>query len=179
MQKPTAISRRVEQSALSAQNNDFEASLLHLFPAIDKTAQLRYPKDKVGPRFKKFLHDQHDIVSLIAFNNVINITHSGMTFPDAIYKLARNPLIHESELDKRITFNNECGLEISENHWNLPKSYILGLCIAVVVAPENRREWINHSLSCRLWGCEYRINQLWARPDLIYDALRQQTSLQR
>lgn len=137
---------------------------------MDKTAQIRYPKLKPGPRIKQFVDDQLDTISLVGCGSIIRVEVNGVTFPDAIYKLARNPLLHEGELDKKISFSSEVGLQIGDK-WNLPPQFVLGLCIGVVVAKENSDELVHPSLGCTIWNKRIHFNELWGKPTIVKNAI--------
>lgn len=77
--------------------------MIHFFPALDKTAKKRRPKDAVGSRIGNFIADQEAIITAVAAGNIFrNITVDGISFPDAIYKFGRTSFAHEGELDKRL-----------------------------------------------------------------------------
>lgn len=172
MPTPTSVSRRIEATAIHAKKDCFEEALINLFPAIDKTAQKRRPKEKVGKRITSFLEDQQEIITLVATHNSIQLSYNGLSMAEAIYKFARNPLIHEGELDPMISFNNQEGLIIGDK-WNLPPSYILGLTVGVIVSKENSDEYIDNSLGCKLWNYNYRFNELWGHPELVRKAIQE------
>jgi hypothetical protein len=65
MVKPTGISRRLMQCVTHLRSNDCEGALVNLFPAMDKTAKKRRPKDGVGKRIKAFLTDEEALISAI------------------------------------------------------------------------------------------------------------------
>lgn len=89
----TSISRRIEASIQSLSSKDYEAAFIHLFPAIDKTAKKRRPKDGVGQRIKSFISDEEKIISAVATNNIFrNIQFDDIDFPTALYKLG----VHQS-----------------------------------------------------------------------------------
>src|SRR3972149_1089717 len=89
-----------------------------------------------------------------------------MSFPEAIYKFGRTPIAHEGELDPRLTFNYAGDLQIGST-WNLPSSYITGLCVGVMLAQENTQEFINAPLSLTIFGHEFQINELWGAEPLV------------
>ncbi len=158
---PSSISRRIESCIACANNKEYETALIHFFPALDKTAKRRRSKDGVGSRIKKFIADQEAIISAVATNNIfLNINIDGVSFPDAIYKFGRTSIAHEGELDPRLTIN-DTGLLTIGHVWNLPSSYITGLIVGVMVAPENSGEKIESNLGVTLFGNEFSINELW------------------
>jgi hypothetical protein len=58
MVKPTGISRRLMQCVTHLQSNDCEGALVNLFPAMNKTAKKRRPKDGVAkPNYKSLKHN--------------------------------------------------------------------------------------------------------------------------
>ena len=89
----TSISRRIEASIQSLSSKDYEAAFIHLFPAIDKTAKKRRPKDGVGKRIKSFISDEEDIIFAVAIKNIIrNVQFDGIDFPTALYKFGRTSI---------------------------------------------------------------------------------------
>jgi hypothetical protein len=134
--------------------------MVNFFPALDKTAKRRRPKHGVGDRIRCFIADQEAIITAVATGNIIqNISINGVSFPDAIYRFGRTPIAHEGELDPRLTFNDARSLQIGGT-WNLPSSYITGLCVGVMVAPENAQEFIHAPLSLSIFGRDFKINEL-------------------
>ena len=148
------------------QSKDFETALTQFFPALDKTAKRRRPKEGVGSRIKKFLDDELDIITHIATRNIFRVTVDGMTFPDAIYKFGRTSIVHEGELDSRLHFDNERGLSIG-HEWNLPPSFIVGLIVSVVVAPENANESFSQKYTVSIHGKEFDLSSLWGQRQTI------------
>jgi hypothetical protein len=158
---PSAISRRIESCIKCANSKDYESALIHLFPAIDKTAKRRRPRDGVGSRIKAFISDQEAIISAVALRIILrNININGFSFPEAIYKFGRTSIAHEGELDPRLTINDAGTLTIGQV-WNLPSSYITGLIVGVMVATENTQEYIDSSLGITLFEKQFEINELW------------------
>lgn len=163
----TSISRRIEASIQSLSSKDYEAAFIHLFPAIDKTAKKRRPKDGVGQRIKSFISDEEAIISAVATKNIFrNIQFDGIDFPTALYRFGRNSIAHEGELDKRLQITENGSLQIGQV-WSLPSSYITGLIISVIVSPENSGEKINESLGITLFGQQYNVNDLWGQKEII------------
>ena len=176
MPQPTSISRRIQSCINYANAGNYESAMVNFFPALDKTAKRRRPKVGVGDRIRSFISDQEAIITAIATGNIFqNISVNGISFPEAIYKFGRTPIAHEGELDPRLTFNAEGSLQIG-NTWNLPSSYITGLTVGVMVAPENSQEFIDAQLSLTIFGHQFAINDLWgAEPrvkKVIADAFR-------
>lgn len=164
---PTSISRRIEKSIIAFQERDYEDAFVQLFPAIDKTAKKRRPRDAVGERIKKFISDEEAIITAIATNNIFkNINVNGINLPTALYKFGRNSIVHEGELDKRLQINEQGIIQIGQV-WNLPASYIIGLIVAVVIAPENANEKVRDDVGITLFGKHYKINDLWGQRDII------------
>ncbi|MCU7805818.1 MAG: hypothetical protein KZQ92_05090 [Candidatus Thiodiazotropha sp. (ex Lucinoma borealis)] len=163
----TSISRRIEKSIEALTTKDYESAFVQLFPAIDKTAKKRRPREGVGARIKGFISDEEAVITAVAVNGVIiGNTFDGVDFPTALYKFGRTSIVHEGELDKKLQIN-EHGDVIYGKVWNLPSSYIDGLIIAVVLAPENSGEKINDDIDITLFDKQYQVNQLWGRSDLI------------
>jgi len=163
----TSVSRRIEKSIEALSAKDYEGSFVHLFPAIDKTAKKRRPKDSVGARIKSFISDEEALISGVATNNIFrDINVDGVDFPTAIYKFGRTSIVHEGELDERLQINDGSVLQIGRI-WSLPPSYLTGLIIAVVLSPENVTERIDKELSIQLFGHKYQLNELWGKIEII------------
>lgn len=167
MPQPSSISRRIQACIKYANAGEYESAMVNFFPALDKTAKKRRPKCGVGERIRRFISDQEAIITAIATGHIFqNISMNGVSFPEAIYKFGRTPIVHEGELDPRLTFNDAGGLQIG-NTWNLPSSYITGLCVGVMVAQENAQEFINAPLRLIIFGNEFQINELWGAEPLV------------
>jgi len=162
MQKPTGVSRRLNQCVKHLQDNDFEGALVNLFPAIDQTAKRRRPKDGVGKRIKAFLEEEEKLISIIATGNCFsNIVCDGISITDALYKFGRTSIAHEGELDPRLAFNQNGSILIGTENWNLPSGYITGMCISVITAPENINEYINEPLGITIFDKPFPLADLW------------------
>ena len=135
--------------------------MVHFFPALDKVAKLRRPKDSVGARIRGFLKDEEVLISEIATRNAFSgVVIDGLTFEEAIYKFGRTPIAHEGELDPRLRLVNGGNWSIGEV-WILPSQYILGLCVVVMVAPECKGEGIDGNARVTLFDREWELNRLW------------------
>lgn len=168
MSNPSGVSRRVQQCVERLHVQDCEGALVNLFPAIDKTAKKRRPKEKVGRRIKAFLQDEEVLITAFATGNVLKgCSFDGMSFHDALYKFGRTPIAHEGELDPRLTFNSDGGLQIGKDHWNLPISYIAGMALAVIIAPENIGECTADRFGITVFGRQFALNDIWGRPESV------------
>ncbi|MGY3857907.1 hypothetical protein [Aeromonas intestinalis] len=168
MNVPSGISRRLQHCIERLEAQDCEGALVNLFPAIDKTAKKRRPKDGVGSRIKAFLQEEEVLISAVGTGNVFKgCNFDGMTFHEALYKFGRTPIAHEGELDPRLTFNTDGGLRIGHDNWNLPIAYIVGMSLAVIIAPENFGEQTPDGLGIRIFGSQFALNDIWGRPEPV------------
>jgi hypothetical protein len=165
---PTGISRRVQECIECLARKNYETALLNLFPAIDKTAKKRRLDAGVGSRMKSFLEEEEVLITAVATGNIFRgCKFAGMTFHDAIYKFGRTAIVHEGELDKRLTFN-DVGMTIAHDRWNLPPGFIVGMSLAVVIAPENIGERTGDGLGITLFGKQFALNDIWGRPSQVH-----------
>lgn len=160
--KPTGVSRRILHTIKHMQSNDYEGALVDLFPAIDKTAKLRRPKEGVGKRIRAFFEDEAKLISIIATgNSIANIISDGTSISDALYKFGRTAIAHEGELDSRLEFNPNGTILIGPDKWNLPAGYIAGMCIAVIIANENQAESFDEQIAINVFNRRFLIEDLW------------------
>ncbi len=168
MANPTGVSRRLQQCIERLQASDYEGALVNLFPAIDKTAKKRRPKAGVGVRIRSFLKDEEVLITAVGMGNVFkDCNFDGFSFEDALYKFGRTPIAHEGELDPRLSFNENGGLQIGKDNWNLPASYIVGMSLAVITAPENKGEETTEGLGVQVFDKQFALNELWGKPEPI------------
>ncbi|MGS0690641.1 hypothetical protein [Shewanella sp. 30m-9] len=166
MSRPTGISRRIEQCIKHLQENDYEGALVNLFPVIDKTAKKRRPKAGVGLRIKSFLKDEEVLVTAVGTGNVFKgCNFDGMSFEDALYKFGRTSIAHEGELDPRLAFNQNGGMVIGKDNWNLPSGYIVGMTLAVITSPENIGERTTEGLGITIFERQFNLNDIWGQPE--------------
>lgn len=168
MNSPSGVSRRIQQCVERLQVQDCEGALVNLFPAVDKTAKKRRPKEGVSRRIKSFLQDEEVLITAVATGAVFKgCTFDGMSFHDIIYKFGRTPIAHEGELDPRLTFNNTGSLQTGKDHWNLPISFIAGMALAVIIAPENVGERTANGLGIMVFERKFALNDIWGRPEPV------------
>lgn len=172
MPKPSSISRRIQSCLAHTHAKEYEEAMIDFFPALDKTAKRRRSNGKVGDRIKKFISEQEAIISTTATGNVITgIVSNGISFPEAIYKFGRNTIAHEGELDPRLNFNDSRSIMIGDA-WNLPSTYIIGLCVGVMSASENKDEFIDTQSRFTILGREFAINEVWGAEKIIGDMIK-------
>ncbi|EPT7081400.1 hypothetical protein ACVR26_002239 [Cronobacter sakazakii] len=173
MPQQGSVGRRLEAAFEAFTRNDYETTLIHLFPALDKTAKSRRPKAGVGARIRSYLEDDEDLISYIATGNVLrNIYVGGKSIPAAIYEFGRCPIAHEGELDPRLKITEDTVLSIG-NEWILPVSYIFAMLISLIVAEENSNEFFITDIALTIRGKKYSLNNLWGKERL----LREETGL--
>ena len=145
---------------------DYESSLLHCFPALDKTASIRRPNEGVGQRFKKFLNDQRNIIAPIGLGMMMGqgCTFGGISFEEAIYNLARNHLVHEGGFAENLKISDD-RKSILGGNWNLSEANILSLIIATISAKENKDESFSKEIQIKLLGQQVNLNKLWGEED--------------
>ena len=169
MATPTGVSRRMQQCIERLQVDDSEGALVNLFPAIDKTAKKRRPKDGVGSRIRAFLQDEEVLITAVGIGNVFKgCSFDSCSLHDALYKFGRTPIAHEGELDPRLKFNNNGGLEIGPDNWNLPVSYIVGMSLAVIIAPVNAGEQTSDRLRINIFGKQFLLNDIWGKHEAVH-----------
>ena len=175
--KPELISECVAACLAQFGERRYGSALLSLLPALESTAKLRFPSTKgAGERVKRFLEEQEDIISAISVNMFMQGSHyAGRTFPEAIYTMVEAPLLHGGQLDPKLKFVEVGGLSIGAEEWVLPVQYILGLCVGVLVAPENRyRQQLKEDVVLRVLGQArlFSVNHMWGAQDLLRQQIR-------
>jgi hypothetical protein len=171
MSEPTSISRRIADCLDAFDRSEYERALIHFFPALDKTAKRRRPREGVGERIRRFLDDQEEVISRIGTGGMLGkISVNGVSLSDVIYKFGRNSIAHEGELDHRLKIIDGGTLMIGKV-WCLPKSYIPALSIGVMIAPENVHELLGRSGTVTLFGQNWALDDLWGAETKIISAM--------
>ncbi len=62
-------------------------------------------------------------------------------------------------------------MQIGAEHWNLPTGYILGMCVAVVVATENAGERVDDTVGVTVFGHQFQLNELWGQKTLVQNII--------
>jgi len=164
----SSISRRLEKSLDSLIEHDYESALVHFFPALDKTAKLRRPRDGVGSRIKKFLDDEEPFITFLAFRIAFkNTKFDGLTFGEIIYKFGRTAVMHEGELDPRLSFAMDGQPSAIGDKWVLPPSYIAAMITAVMAAEENKKEFFSSPKRILLGDKAVNANDVWGNKALV------------
>ena len=173
----TSVGRRLEQALNDFHRKDYESSLVHFFPALDKTAKKRRPpKAGVGQRIKGFLSDEEDFISFLAIQNIIKVTVEGVSFSKAIYDFGRTSVMHEGELDPRLQIIEGGNLMIGHT-WQLPSSYVGALIIAVMACEENRAENFSRNYVVHIHGKPINTEDIWGNRNLLSQALYMPVSI--
>ncbi|MBX3628127.1 MAG: hypothetical protein KF892_24165 [Rhizobacter sp.] len=165
--QPSSVSRRLASCLSAYQKHDYETALIHFFPALDKVAKRRRPKEGVGSRIRAFLKDEEVLISAVGTGNAFSgANFNGTTFEEAIYKFGRTAIAHEGELDPRLKFVDEGAWSIGEV-WELPSKYILGLCVALIVSPECKGEHIASDAAVTIFNRVWKLNELWGAEQAV------------
>lgn len=148
--------------------NDYEHAFINLFIAIDITAKKRYPNLKVGERNRKLLMDIESLTQKLTFGNVVKgLNVGGLTFPKVFYKFGRNALIHEGQLDPKLTISDIEGIRISNQSWDFHHSYIINLALSVIACHENKDLRFNHYVEINNIHGIHDVNTLWGKEELM------------
>ena len=178
--KSSGLSRRIEKSIELLITKDYESVLLNLFPAMEKTAKKRYPKHKVGERFKMFIREEcRYMTGLTTSSSIGNFASKDMDLAEAIYKFARNPLIHEAELDFRISINENDQITFGPDYWSIPTFLLLGMILVVILAPENKNESGCNNYHCEIFGNIHLFGELWGKKSIMKKKLEEKNWLER
>lgn len=172
MPQQGSVGRRLEAAFAAYNQKDYETCLIHLFPALDKTAKKRRQKAKVGERICKFIEEDEDLLSYIATGGNIlrNINIGDMNVPRVIYEYGRCPIAHEGELDPRLKITEDKKIMFGAD-WIFPTSYIFALMISVLIAPENSNEFLLHDLKLNFSNVSFEANSIWGQATLIREEI--------
>lgn len=167
----SGVSRRIESCIEQYLQKDYEGALVNLFPAIDKTASRRRPKTQVGDRIRSFLSDEMSFITAISTSGSFGgIEINGQSIESALYKFGRTSVMHEGEIDPRLSFT-ENEMAANKDNWRLPHSFILGMTLAVITAPENSTEKLRSEFYVELHGGRIILNDCWGNPSSIHRIL--------
>ena len=165
----SAISRRIEKALKAITDEDYEEALLNIFPALDKTAKKRRPLVGVGVRITEFIRDEGKyITGLTTSNSIGNFRTIEYDLAQVIYKFARNSLLHEGEIDESIlTINKEGHFSFGPGYWSIPESYVKGLLVVIILAPENKHTFGCNKYEMNIINKKYNLGTLWGRKDFF------------
>lgn len=168
MSKSTSISRRVQSASECYIQKNYEETLIHYFPALDKTAKRRRAKAGVGERIRAFLRDEEELIFATGMGIIIKgLQVYGHTFDTAIYKFGRTSIAHEGELDRRLKIVDHSNFRVSGDYWEFPSQYIIGLILAVVCAEENKNEHMDRSIVVNILNEPFNLNDLWGKEKIL------------
>ncbi|WP_146010095.1 hypothetical protein [Burkholderia sp. WAC0059] len=177
------IADHIKHSLDALDKQDMDQAMLYACLAIDGTAKKTYTHiSQVGPRFRKFINDNMDIVELM-FGG-INLVETlfpfkdakgkiGVTFADIVYEKFRCSLAHGDELPDGfgVTIQIADGhqvfsVDIQNQSMTLPQSAITGLGLICVLAPANADQQIGNS-AYRYWDRvnTYIVDDWWGKVD--------------
>jgi hypothetical protein len=151
------IKNRVVRALNAFYADDLEEALFQIAPAIDATAQKRYPGKKPGVRVRTFLKDEQDLIYGFSTQNRVSAP-KGATFvygndgefQSIVYKFVRCAQSHDAALDtSKVTLGGDFGigrimiqgasLTPQPGTILISRATILALIFAVVCAIENGR----------------------------------------
>jgi hypothetical protein len=151
------IKNRVIRALNALYADDLEEALFQIAPAIDATAQKRYPGKKPGFRTRAFLKDEQELIYGFSTQNRVMVS-LGTTiifgndgeFQSILYKFVRCAQSHDAALDtSKVTLGGDFGigcffiegasLKPQPGTVLISKATIFALIFAVVCAIENAR----------------------------------------
>lgn len=173
----SGISRRLESTIRALGHGNHEEACVNLFPALDKTAKLRRPNTGVGNRIRSFIDDYQMSITAIATRNIVapTVTVNGVRLSEAIYEFCRCPIVHEGQLDPRLTISDERGLQLGGT-WNLPPSFIFAMCVSIIIAPENTDKGFIENYSISIFDRQYDANDFWGAQNKLIEIIEREFS---
>lgn len=169
------VSRRIKKAIEEYHDGDYESCALQLFPAFDVTSKLRYPDiDGNKNRMVAFATDQEQIIRCFGMGipeknlGIVSWSDRGVIdaseLPEMIYKFLRCATMHDGEFDAKLEIiDNDCWFMFNEHQLFVDKQLMVGLMLAVIVAPENRYEFLSKPLMLNVSGEEINANTLWGK----------------
>ncbi|HAS1112418.1 TPA: hypothetical protein I3798_000857 [Enterobacter cloacae] len=152
---------------------DYENAFINLFIALDITAKKRYPNLKVGKRNRALLLDTEPLTQKLYMGIIIQgLNINGLTFSNIFYKFGRNALIHDGQLDRRLSISDEKGIRISEDNWDFHHSYIMSMAISIISCKENANENFNTAIEYECNFGKINLNDLWGKESELMEYLQ-------
>jgi hypothetical protein len=187
-----SIAKRVAEAFQNFHKKDPEGALMHICAAIEATATAEYAKEG-RESYKRFLHENLGLVTKVALGGSIQNINLGYTHPhiktvvpglcsfeDLIYHAVRCGLYHQASIPADLHFKDEPVFEVDADRLVLPAKMVLGLIVAVVVAPVNKNESVTgdyHGLN--LSGYEIPLHRLWGKRAELLDLYRAMDAIQK
>lgn len=167
------IGRRVMKSLEEFEVGDYESCSIHLWPALDHTAKRRHG-GSVKARIIKFLREYGGLMSYLSTSNIFDIEVDGITLAECLYRDGRTFLMHEGKQSPNLQWNTSgeillfaaSGPEGIQN--SLPASYLLGMIVSVICAPENKTVVTHSGEELSFFDLNVDVDLLWGQEDFLY-----------
>lgn len=114
---------------------------------------------------RSFLRDEMAIITVIATGHMFqNIECDGLSVEQAIYKFGRTSVMHEGELDPRLTFSADGSFSFGASQMSIPPAFIFGMTVATIISTENKGESMTKPFPATILGDHYSLNDHWGNP---------------
>jgi hypothetical protein len=166
-----SVGKRIEKALAAYYQKDYESAILQLCPAIDATAKRRQPKDKVGVRFKAFIHEHRSFIYwgvmgwgprfIFTGDADMELDRIDNTLSKLLYNRARNGMVHDGEFDRLEVI--DLGIRLIPEQLGLGRGFILALILAVIGDAVNQREKLERDLTINVGKVSLDLNKLWGK----------------
>jgi hypothetical protein len=186
------IAKCVAEAFEKIRAGDPEGALMQICAAIEATATAEYGKEGRGS-YKDFLRDNLGLITKVGFGlSILNLnlgyvhpriktaTPGLCSFEDILYHAVRCGLYHQASLPSDLRFHDEPAFKIEDELLVLPAKLVLGLVIAVVVAPINKDEKATEGhYGLDISGYRVPLNKLWGRRAELLELYRTMDAIQK
>ena len=188
-----SIAKRVAEAFKKISVGDHEGALMQVCAAIEATATAEYGKEGRSS-YKTFLQENLGLITKVAFGASILNLNLGYTHPrvktatpglcsfgDILYHAVRCGLYHQASLPSDLRFHNEPSFVVEGGLLVLPARLILGLVVAVIVAPVNKDKTVadDHEGGLEISGYKIPLKRLWGRRTELLNLYQAMDAIQK
>lgn len=177
----SAVGKRLEEAIAKVAVGDLENALIQVSIAIDISGKKKWPKKKVGERYKGFIREHESLIYFMALGIKGNakpmISFPGVNgekydIAHAYYKAVRNGLLHDGEVSKNLEIVDDNVLIFKDGKITISKMILMALILAVVCDPVNSTESFEkkHTVTFTT-GAEIKLHEMWGERDQLYKSI--------
>ena len=177
----SAVGKRLEEAIAKVAAKDLENALIQVSIAIDISGKKKWPKKKVGERFKDFIREHESLIFFMTIG-IKGEAKPMFSFPGAngerydiahvYYKAVRNGLLHDGEISENLKIVEDNVFMWVDGKITISKMILMALILAVVCDPVNANEKFGkrHVITFSD-GAVIKLHEMWGNKENLYNLI--------